>query len=143
MVNSPNTSGPTHRFQIAALTVFLAGVGMVLSSALKLMYPAGEVDWKWLTGGHKLEPGVIECHRGLTAKLNKLRSLGPDLTELQTTMDLRDTYVHSSVFYAGYRERLDDGDPPKPMLQADGLELVYSTWQQKPREGAALLVLPG
>lgn len=126
MVNSLSTGDPTHRFQTAALIVFLAGVDKVLSFAFELMFLAGVVDWKWLTGGQKLEPGLIECNRGLTAKLNKLCSLGLDLTELQWIVDLRNTYVHCSVIYAGYRERLDDGDPPKSVLQAYGPELMYS-----------------
>ncbi len=52
----------------------------MLSSALKLMYPAGEVDWEVVNGGiRKLEPGVIECRtEGLTIKRwNRIAFAGP------------------------------------------------------------------
>ena len=37
MVGSHSTADPSHRFQIAALIVFLSGVDKVLSLALQLM----------------------------------------------------------------------------------------------------------
>jgi hypothetical protein len=88
-VHSRSTADTTHRFQIAALIVFLSGVDKALSLALQLSYLADRIDWGWLTHGRKLDPGVIECHQGLTAKLDKLHSLGLDLTGLQWIVDLR------------------------------------------------------
>lgn len=126
MVNSLSTGDPTYRFQIAALTVFLSGVDKTLSLAFQLMYLADRVEWEWLTRGRKLEPGVVECHRGLTAKLNKLQSLGLDLTGLQWIVDLRNDYVHSCRIYAGYRVRVDDRDTPRLILQASGPEVSFS-----------------
>lgn len=124
MVNSRSTGDPTYRFQIAALTVFLAGVDKALSLAFQLMYLADKVEWEWLTNGRKLEPGFIECHRGLTAKLKKLQSLGLDLTELQWIVELRNAYIHSCGIYVGYRVGVDHKDThkdtPRFILQASG-----------------------
>jgi hypothetical protein len=126
MVSSLSSGDPTHRFQIAALIVFLSGVDKLLSFALQLMYLADRVEWKWLTRGCKLEPGVIECHRGLTAKLEKLHSLGLDLTGLQWIVDLRNEYIHSCrMIYAGYRIGIDHGDNTQLILQASGPEVSF------------------
>lgn len=127
MVNSRSTDDPTYRSQIAALTVFLAGVDKALSLAFQLMYLADKVEWEWLTGGRKLEPGVIECHRGLTAKLKKLHALGLDLTELQWIVDLRNAYIHNCGIYAGYRVGVDDRDTPRLILRASGPEISFSS----------------
>jgi len=124
MVRSLSTSDPTHRFQIAALIVFLSGVDKALNLALQLIYLADRVEWRWLMGGRKLEPGVIECYPGLTAKLKKLHSLGLDLTELQWIVDLRNEYIHSCRIYAGYGVGIDHGD--KPILQASGPKVSFS-----------------
>lgn len=126
MVRSRNTADPTHRFQIAALIVFLSGVDKTLSLALQLIYLADRVDWAWLTRGRKLEPGVIKCHQGLTAKLEKLHSLGLDLTGLQWIVDLRNDYIHSCRIYAGYRVGTDHGDKPRFILRASGPEISFS-----------------
>lgn len=125
MVNSLSTDDPTYRFQIAALTVFLSGVDKALSLACQLLYLADKVEWEWLTNRRKLEPGVIECHRGLTAKLNKLHSLGLDLTELQWIVELRNAYIHSCKMYAGYRVEFDHGDTSRLILQASGPEVSF------------------
>jgi hypothetical protein len=74
-----------------------------------------------------LEPGFIECHRGLTAKLKKLHSLGLDLTELQWIVDLRNAYIHSCGIYTGYRVGVDDRDTPRLILQASGPEISFSS----------------
>jgi hypothetical protein len=124
MVRSRSTADPTHRFQIAALIVFLSGVDKALSLALQLIYLADKVEWTWLTGGRKLDPGVIECHRGLTAKLDKLHSLGLDLTGLKWIVDLRNEYIHSCRICVGYRVGIDRGD--KPILRASGPEVSFS-----------------
>ncbi len=109
-VRSANTGDPTHRFQIARLIVFLAGVDKTLSLSLELLYLAGAVNWKWLIrGGPIPEPGVITCNPGLTAKLNKLRELGLDLTELQWMVDLRNLYIHQCSISAGYRVKTGRG----------------------------------
>ena len=126
MVHSRSTADPTHRFQIAALIVFLSGVDKVLSLALQLIYLADRVDWKWLTRGRKLDPGVIECYQGLTAKLDELHSLGLDLTGLQWIVDLRNEYIHSCRIYAGYHGGIDEGGAPRFMLQASGPNVSFS-----------------
>lgn len=126
MVRSRSAADPTHRFQIAALIVFLSGVDKALSLALQLIYLADRVEWEWLTRGHKPEPGVIECYRGLTAKLDKLHSLGLNLTGLQWIVDLRNEYIHSCRIYAGYRVGLDRGDNPRFILRASGPEVSFS-----------------
>lgn len=123
MVDSQSTGDPTYRFQIAALTIFLAGVDKALNLACQLMYLADKITWTWLSGRRKLEPGVIECHRGLTAKLNKLHSLGLDLTDLQWIVDLRNVYMHSCNIYAGYRVGPDWNDRPQLILKASGPEV--------------------
>ena len=76
--------------------------------------------------GSKLEPGVIECHQGLTAKLEKLDSLGLDLTGLQWIVDLRNDYIHSCRIYTGYRVGTDHGDKPRLILRASGPEVSFS-----------------
>ena len=126
MVHSRSTADTTHRFQIAALIVFLSGVDKALSLALQLSYLADRIDWGWLTHGRKLDPGVIECHQGLTAKLDKLHSLGLDLTGLQWILDLRNEYIHSCRIYAGYRGGIDDGDASRFMLRASGPDVSFS-----------------
>jgi hypothetical protein len=126
MVGSRSTGDPSHRFQIAALIVFLSGVDKVLSLALQLMYLADRVEWRWLTNGRNLKPGVIECHQGLTTKLNKLQSLGLDLTDLQWIVDLRNSYIHTCRIDAGYRVGVDDGDTPQLILHAFGPEVSSS-----------------
>ena len=127
MVNSLSTGDPTYRFQIAALTVFLSGVDKALNLAFQLMYLADKVEWEWLTNRRKLEPGVIECHRGLTAKLKKLHSLGLDMTELQSIVDLRNAYIHSCRIYAGYRVVAEDRDTPRLILQTSGPDISFSS----------------
>ena len=52
--------------------------------------------------------GFIECTRGLTSKIIKLKDLGVDLTHLQWLVDLRNEYVHSCSIYTGYSERIDE-----------------------------------
>ena len=126
MVRSRNTADPSHRFQIAALIVFLSGVDKALSLALQLIYLADRVTWRWLKHRRKLESGVIECHQGLTAKLEKLHSLGLDLTGLQWIVDLRNDYIHSCRIYAGYRVGTDHGDTPRFILRASGPEVSFS-----------------
>lgn len=126
MVHSRSTADPTHRFQIAALIVFLSGVDKALSLALQLIYLADRVEWRWLTRGRKLEPGVIECHQGLTAKLDKLHSLGLDLTGLQWIVDLRNEYIHSCRIYTGYRGGIDQEEEPRFILRASGPEVSFS-----------------
>lgn len=126
MVRSRSTADSTYRFQMAALIVFLSGVDKVLSFALQLAYLAGKVEWKWLTGGRKLEPGVVECYPGLTTKVNKLHSLGLDLTELQWIVNLRNNYIHSCRIYVGYRIETPSGNKPEFILRACGPDVSVS-----------------
>src|SRR6266446_6023142 len=125
MVNSRSTGDPTYRLQIAALIALLSGVDKALSLACQLLYLADKVEWKWLTSGQKLEPGVIECHPGLTRKLKKLQSLGLDVTDLQWIVDLRNAYIHRCRMYAGYRVGFGHEDTPRLILQASGPEVSF------------------
>jgi hypothetical protein len=103
LVRKRDTGDPTHRFQIAAVIVFLAGVDKALSLTLQLLYLAGHVEWKWLTGNWKKpSPGEVECNPGLTSKLKKLRGIGLDWTRLDWLVELRNMYVHDCSIYAGY-----------------------------------------
>jgi hypothetical protein len=110
MVKSLNSDDPSHRFQIASIIIFLAGVDKTLSLAFELLYLAGKVDWKWMSPNPISKPpaGFIECTRGLTSKIIKLKYLGVDLTHLQWLADLRNEYVHSCSIYTGYSERIDE-----------------------------------
>gem|GEM_PF-1862287 len=120
MVKSRATNDPTHRFQIASIIIFLAGIDKTLSLAFGLLYLAGKVDWNWMVPNAQSKPpaGVIECQRGLTAKIMKLKELGVDLTHLQWLIDLRNEYVHNSVIHVGYTIGLDEVD--KIRLNASG-----------------------
>lgn len=93
---------PTHRFQIAALIVFLSGVDKALSLTLELAYIAGLVEWKWLKGRLKVEPGEVICAPGISAKIDKLSELGLNLSALKWLVDLRNQYIHECRIYAGY-----------------------------------------
>lgn len=108
-VKTFDTSDPTHRYQIASILILLAGVDKTLSLAFELLYIAGKVEWKWMSPNPTSKPptGFIECTRGLTSKIIKLKDLGVDLTHLQWLVDLRNEYVHSCSIYAGYSEIID------------------------------------
>lgn len=128
MVRARDTGDPTHRFQIAGVMVFLAGVDKALSLVLHLLYLAGCVDWGWLTGSRKTEllPGEVECGRGLMAKLFKIKSLGLDLTGLDWLVELRNLYVHDCSIYAGYKVSPEWGERPRLRLRASGPEVSTS-----------------
>jgi len=110
MVKSLNASDFTHRYQIASIIIFLSGVDKTLSLAFELLYLAGKVDWKWMISSTKSKPpaGFIECDRGLTSKIIKLKDLGVDITPMQWLIDLRNQYVHSCSLYAGYGICIDE-----------------------------------
>jgi hypothetical protein len=61
----------------------------------------------------------------LTAKLNKLHSLGLDLTDLQWIVDLRNAYIHTCGISAGYHVGIDHGDTPQFILHASGPEVSF------------------
>jgi len=126
MVKSRNSGDPTHRFQIAGLIVFLAGVDKALGLALEILYLTGRVDWKWLAANRSPEPGFVECGRGLTAKLFKIRELGLDLTALGWLVEIRNWYVHECSIYAGYRVNVEWEEPPRAHLRAIGPEVSTS-----------------
>jgi hypothetical protein len=111
---------PTHRFQIAGLMVFLAGVDKALSLTLELLYLAGDVDWKWMKGHFKVESGEVICSRGLSAKIDKLKELGLDLSALKWLVDSRNRYVHECRIYAGYSFVLSEDQNPKFELRPYG-----------------------
>ena len=112
LVNSLNSNDSTHRFQIASIIIFLAGIDKTLSVAFQLLYLAGVVDWIWMVPNKKQKPpaGIIECHRGLTAKITKLNELGVDLTSIKGIIELRNEYVHSTCLYVGYSICIDEFD---------------------------------
>lgn len=110
MVKTFDTRDPTHRYQIASILIFLAGVDKTLNLAFELLYLAGKVDWKWMVPNPKPKPpaGFIECTRGLTAKIMKLKDLGVDITHLQWLINLRNEYIHSCSIYTGYSQTFDE-----------------------------------
>jgi len=124
MVKRQSTADPTHRFQIAAVTIFLAGVDKALSLALQLLYLAGKIEWKWLKPA-KPEWGIISCRPGLTAKILKLKELGVDITRLRDLVDLRNEYIHSCSIYAGYSFGVK-GKKPRLTLRANGPTIRYA-----------------
>lgn len=125
MVKRKSTDDPTHRFQIAAITIFLAGVDKTLSLALQLLYLAGEIEWKWLKPT-KPNAGIISCGPGLTAKILKFKELGLDITELRELIDLRNEYIHSCSIYAGYSMGPIWGRKPRLTLRATGPTISYA-----------------
>lgn len=112
MVKTFDTSDPTHRYQIASIIIFLAGVDKTLSLAFELLYLTGKVEWNWMVPNKKYKPpaGFIECQRGTISKINKLMELGIDVTYIQEIIDLRNEYIHSSQIYVGYTEGIDEID---------------------------------
>ena len=112
MVQSLNTNDSSHRFQIASVIIFLAGIDKTLSLAFELLYLAGMVDWNWMVPNKKQKPaaGFIECQRGLAAKIAKLNELGVDLTSIKGINELRNEYVHSTCLYVGYSICIDEFD---------------------------------
>jgi hypothetical protein len=120
-----SSDDPTHRFQIAALIVFLSGVDKALSLTLELAYIAGLVEWKWLKGRLKIEPGEVICAPGISAKMDKLSELGLNLSALRWLVDLRNEYVHECRIYAGYSFAFSDsGDQLE--LKPHGPEITIS-----------------
>lgn len=110
MVKTHDTNDPTHRYQIASILIYLAGVDKALNLAFELLYLAGKVDWQWMSPNPKSMPpaGFIECTRGLTSKILKLKDLGVDITYLQWLIDIRNEYVHSCSIYTGYSQSIDE-----------------------------------
>src|SRR5262245_15087667 len=84
-----SSDDPAHRFQIAAIIIFLAGVDKALSLTLELLYLAGRVEWDWLTGRGRSNPppGHIRCYPGFSAKIDKLKQLGLDISTIQWLSD--------------------------------------------------------
>jgi hypothetical protein len=126
LIKSFDTIDPTHRFEIASIIIFLAGVDKTLSLAFELLYLAGEVEWKWMSPNPRSKPpaGFIECQRGLTAKIMKLKDLGVDITYLQWLINLRNEYVHSCSIYAGYTLGLNE-DTEMLRLEPSGPTLSF------------------
>jgi len=122
---STRSDDPTSQFLATAVVIFLAGVDKTLGLALQLCYIAGKIRWKWLRP-RKPHTGVISCGPGLTAKLNKLKELGLDLTELQWLVELRNMYLHSCSIYAGYRVGSSWRGKPRLTLRAFGPEVTSS-----------------
>ena len=123
-VKSHSTGDPTHRFQIAGVVIFLAGVDKTLSLAVQLLYLAGKIEWKWIKP-RTPRPGFIACGRGLTAKLYKLKEMGLDLSELQWLVELRNSYVHNCSIAAGYRWGMTKRGKARLTLRASGPEISY------------------
>ena len=126
LIKSFDTSDPTYRFEIASVIIFLSGVDKTLSLAFELLYLAGEVGWKWMSPNPRSKPpaGFIECQRGLTAKIVKLKDLGVDITYLQWIINLRNEYVHSCSVYAGYTVGLEE-NTDKICLEASRPTLCF------------------
>jgi hypothetical protein len=131
MVRCHDTSDPSYRFQIAGVIVFLAGVDKTLGLALQLLYLAGKVEWKWLKP-RRPRPGILACGPGLTPKLEKLESLGFNVTALGWLVALRNSYVHGCQVQAGYRVRAAWGRHPRLHLRAAGPSV---SWADEPLVG--------
>lgn len=110
LVQSRSTSDPSHRFHIVAMTEFLAGVDKTLSLALEMLYLTGHVEWKWMTAARAPSTGVIECTKGMQAKLGKLKSLGVNGAHLDEIVRLRNEYLHDCIVYLGYSVGIDHDD---------------------------------
>ncbi len=126
MVKSLSTGDPSYRFQIASVIIFLAGVDKTLSFAFELLYLADKVDWSWMIPNTKHKPpaGFIECDRGLTSKIMKLKDLGADITHLQWIIDLRNEYIHGCNIYMGYTLNLDETEG-EPQLKPSGPTISF------------------
>lgn len=124
LVRTKDTRDPTHRFQIAAVIIYLAGIDKALGLALQLLYLAGKIKWEWLRGGRKGEAGRIVCNPGLTAKLDKLTELGFDLSDLKWLVDLRNQYVHACSIEARYG-LAGDFDKGRLVLRPSGPEVNF------------------
>jgi len=126
MVMSLDSSDPSSRFQIASIIIFLAGIDKTLSLGFDLLYLAGKVNWKWMILNTKSKPpvGFIECQRGVTSKIMKLKELGVDITYMQEIINLRNEYIHSNHIYVGYTEGIDEVEH-KTRLNQSGPIISY------------------
>lgn len=109
-----------------AVIVFLAGLDKLLGLALQLLYLAGKVDLGWLhEGGRRADrlAGVLSCSPGLGAKINKLQSLGLDLSDLRWLVELRNRYVHSCSIDVRYKVSISDDEESRLSLRATGPEV--------------------
>jgi hypothetical protein len=70
-------------YEVLTIIALLTGIEKVLNTTFFLMYISGKIDWKWMKNNRDVEPGVIQCNRGLSAKLAKLEELGIIKNELQ------------------------------------------------------------
>jgi len=145
MVTSLDSNDSSSRFQIASIIIFLAGIDKTLSLAFDLLYLAGKVSWNWMVPNTRFKPpaGFIECQRGLTTKVMKLKELGIDVTHLQWIIDIRNEYVHSCHIYLGYTEEIDEAEykirlnpsgpvisfPLSPMTAFQSKEIHYYSQQ--------------
>jgi hypothetical protein len=126
MVKTLNTGDPTSRFQIAGVTIFLAGVDKTLSLSLQLLYLAGKIELNWIMPtAKKRAPGVVFCERGFTRKLDKLKTLGLDLEELKWLSELRNDYLHGVQIYAGYGVTVPEHGELALVLRARGPVITY------------------
>ncbi len=128
MVKTLSTGDPTSRFQIAGLTIFLAGVDKTLSLSLQLLYIAGKINSDWMVKNRKRRVvGVVFCDRGFGAKLDKIKEFGLNLEELKWLSELRNEYLHGVQIYGGYGVSVPKHGKLTLVLKARGPEITYDT----------------
>jgi hypothetical protein len=101
-VKRRSTAYPTHRYQIASIIIFLAGIDKILSLTLQLLYITGHIQWDWIKTPNP-RVGYIGCGPGLTKKINKLKELGLDLDYLRGLIGLRNLYIHDTSISVLYK----------------------------------------
>jgi hypothetical protein len=87
-------SGISENYVVLTIIALLSGIEKILNTTFFQMYISGKIDWKWMKNNREVEPGVIQCNRGLSAKLAKLEQLGIIKNELQWIVDLRNEFIH-------------------------------------------------
>lgn len=139
MVKTLSTGDPTSRFQIAGLTIFLAGVDKTLSLSLQLLYIAGKINFDWMVKNRKRRAvGVVFCDRGFGAKLDKMKEFGLNLEELKWLSELRNEYLHGVQIAAGYGVTVPEHGKLALVLRARGPEITYGVEQLTPIDSSDL-----
>jgi hypothetical protein len=128
LTESKLPEGPLNRYEIGSIIIFLAGVEKMLNIAFGFLYIAGKLEWKDIVFKPYLIPpsGFIECHIGLTKKIQQLEKLGADISPLLEIIEIRNYFVHSSSIYFGYSVELDES-MKYFNFSPDGPTITYSS----------------
>ena len=139
LVKSTKSDDPSHRFQIAGITVFMAGIDKVLTVACELACIANMIEWKWLSDRNgKANPanGEIKCDPGFESKINKLCSLKLDIKDLHWMRELRNSYIHGSSINIGYKFYPEPGSMCiKPILEIEFSAPPLISWSANDLNG--------